>query len=150
MEVNGCCNGCGRKHRGWLRRNGSYGRSLVMEGLVVDFRVPRVRCACGGTVDVSFSVFAPYQRVSLEVSERLREVVAMGLTLGQAGVLTAASNGGPLAKSTINARVLEASRLAEAFHEGALEKVPPVVLLDGLWVKLMEPTGGPVRGQVAG
>lgn len=85
VEVNACCNGCGRKHRGWFRRNGTYPRGLVMEGLVIDFRVPRVRCACGGTVDVSFSVFVPYQRVSLEMAERLREAVALGLTLRQAG-----------------------------------------------------------------
>jgi transposase-like protein len=140
-EVNAACNRCGRNHRGWFRRNGSYGRSLVMEGLVIEFRVPRVRCGCGGVVDVSFSVFVPYQRVSLEMAERLREAVALGLTLGQAGALTAPANGGPLAKSTINARVLEASCLAEAFHRAALERVPPVVLLDGLWVKVMEPTG---------
>ena len=141
VEVNAACNSCGRKHRGWFRRNGSYGRSLVMEGLVVDFRVPRVRCACGGVVDVSFSVFVPYQRVGPEMAERLREAVALGLTLRQAGVVTAPEGGGPLAKSTINARVVEARRLAEAFHQAALERVPPVVLLDGLWVRVMEETG---------
>lgn len=141
IEVNACCNGCGRKHRGWFRRNGTYERSLVIEGLVIDFRVPRVRCACGGTVDVSFSVFVPYQRVSLEMAERLREAIALGLTLEQSGEMTAPANGGPLSKSTINARILEVSRLADAFHKGALERVPPVVLLDGLWVKLMEETG---------
>jgi transposase-like protein len=141
IEVNAACNSCGRKHRGWFRRNGTYPRSLVMEGLIVEFRVPRVRCTCGGVVDVSFSAFVPHQRVGMEMAERLREAVALGLTLGQAGVVTAAANGGPLAKSTINARVLEASRLAEAFHQVALERVPPVVLLDGLWVKVMEPTG---------
>jgi len=141
MEVNACCNGCGRKHRGWFRRNGSYPRSLVIEGLIIDFRVPRVRCACGGTVDVSFSVFVPYQRVSVEMAERLREAVALGLTLRQAGEMTAPANGGPLAKSTINARVLEVSRLADAFHKDGLERIPPAVLFDGLWVKVMEPTG---------
>ncbi|MBI3978719.1 MAG: hypothetical protein HY331_11100, partial [Chloroflexi bacterium] len=43
---------------------------------MIEVRVPRVRCACGGTVDVSFSVFVPYQRVSLEMAERVREAVA--------------------------------------------------------------------------
>lgn len=141
VEVNARCNTCGRHHQGWFRRNGTYPRSLVTEGLVIDFRVPRVRCACGGTVDVSFSVFVPYQRVSLEVAERVRQAVALGLTLRQAGALTAPANGGPLAKSSLNARVLEVSRLVEAFHQGALERVPAVVLVDGLWLKVMEPTG---------
>lgn len=141
VEVNARCNGCGRNHRGWFRRNGTYPRSLVVEGLIIDFRVPRVRCGCGGGVDVSFSVFVPYQRVSSEVAERLREAVALGLNLRQAGEMTAPTNGGPLAKSTINARVREVSRLAEGFHSGALERVPSVVLVDGIWVKVMEPTG---------
>jgi transposase-like protein len=141
VEVNACCNKCKRKQRGWFRRNGNYPRSLVAEGLVIEFRVPRLRCACGGSVDVSFSVFVPYERVSAEVAERLREAIALGLTLRQAGVVTAPANGGPLAKSTINAQVLAASRLVEAFHKGALQGLPPVVLLDGLWLRVMEPTG---------
>jgi transposase-like protein len=141
VKVNACCNKCQRKQRGWFRRNGGYRRSLVTEGLVIDFRVPRLRCACGGTVDVSFSVFVPHERLSDELAERLREAVALGLTLRQAGVVTAPANGGPLAKSTIDERVLEVSRLVEAFHKAPLEVVPAVVLLDGIWMKVMEPTG---------
>lgn len=141
VEVNACCNKCGRKQRGWFRRNGTYPRSLVMENLVISFRVPRLRCHCGGAVDVSFSVFVPYERLSPELEERLLEAVALGLTLRQVGAVTTPANGGPLAKSTINARVLEVSRLVEAFHQGTLEQVPPVVLLDGLWVKVLQPTG---------
>ncbi|MDO8673753.1 MAG: transposase [Dehalococcoidia bacterium] len=141
VEVNACCDRCQRKYRGWFRRNGTYSRSLVTDGVVIEFCVPRLRCACGGTVDVSFSVFAPYQRVSPEATMRLLEAVALGLTLRQVGAVTAPANGAPLAKSTINGRVLEVSRLVEAFHKGALERIPPVVLVDGLWVKVMEPTG---------
>lgn len=141
VEVNACCNKCGRNERGWFRRNGRYQRSLVTEGLVVDFRVPRLRCACGGTVDLSFSVFVPHERVSQEMAERVREAVALGLTLRQAGMVTAPANGGPLAKSTIEQRVLEASGLVDAFHKASLEEVPAVVLLDGIWMKVMEPTG---------
>ncbi len=141
VEVNARCNRCGRQHRGWFRRNGTYPRSLLMEGVAIDFRVPRVRCGCGGTVDVSFSVFIPHQRVSSELAERLREAVALGLNLQQTGAMTAPANGGSLAKSTINARLLEVNRLAEAFHRGALEWVPPVILVDGIWVKVMEATG---------
>ena len=141
VEVNACCNCCQRKYQGWFRRNGTYSRSLVTDGVVVEFQLPRMRCACGGSVDLSFSVFAPYQRVSPEMEVRLLEGVALGLTLRQVGAVTAPANGGPLAKSTIDTRVLEVSRLVEAFHKGTLERIPPVVLMDGLWVKVMEPTG---------
>ena len=90
---------------------------------------------------MSLSVFAPYARLSPELEERLREVIGLGLTLRQAGEVSAPANGGPLAKSTINSRLLEVSRLVEAFHKGALEQVPPVALFDGLWVTMLEPTG---------
>ncbi len=141
VEVRASCNECQRKWRSWFRRNGTYPRTLVLEGLVVALRVPRLRCACGGTVDLSFSVFAPYERISPELAERLREALGLGMTLGQVGAVTAPANGGPLAKSTINARVLEAVRLVSAFHQEALERVPAVVLLDGIYVTVLEPTG---------
>lgn len=139
VEVRASCNKCGRKWRGWFRRNGTYPRTLAVEGVVVELGVPRVRCHCGGCVDVTFSVFAPYARLSPEFEERLREVLALGLTLRQVGMVTAPRNGGPLAKSTINERVLALKQLVSAFHQAALEKVPPVALLDGLWVKVLEP-----------
>lgn len=135
------CNRCGRQTRGWFRRNGTYERTWAITGLVVQVGVPRLRCHCGGTVDVSFSVFAPYARISPEVEERLREGLALGLTLRDVGLLIAPTNGGPLAKSTINARGLAVSDLVSGFHQGILPRIPPVVLVDGLWVKVLVPTG---------
>jgi transposase-like protein len=141
VEVRAGCNKCQRRWRSWFRRNGTYPRTLCIEGVVVDLGVPRLRCHCGGTVDLSLSDFAPYARLGPELEERLREALALGLTLRQVGEVTSPANGGPLAKSTINARILEVSRLVEGFHRGTLEQVPPVVLLDGLWVTVLEPTG---------
>lgn len=150
-EVRAECNKCHRRWRGWFRRNGSYPRSLTIEGIVIELSAPRLRCHCGGGVDFSFSVFAPYERISAELEERLREGVALGLTLRQVGQMTASANGGPLAKSTINERVLEVTKLVGAFRQGPLERVPSVLLVDGLWVKLVvatEETYTDKRGQV--
>lgn len=140
VEVQARCNQCQRNWRGWFRRNGTYPRTLAIAGVVIDLRVPRVRCHCGGSVDLSFSVFAPYDRLSLELEERLREAVALGLTLRQVGAVYASVNGGPLAKSTINARVLDVAGVSSAFHQGPLARIPPVVLVDGLWVRAFEST----------
>ena len=141
IRVRAQCNRCGTTTRGWFRRNGTYRRTLVLEGIAVSLRVPRLRCHCGATVDLSFSVFAPYARISPELEERLREGLALGLTLRQVGALTAPSNAGPLAKSTINARGNDVTRLVSALRQGALEQVPPVVLVDGIWGKALVPTG---------
>ncbi len=151
VEVGAECNRCHRKWRGWFRRNGTYPRSLTIDGIVLGLAAPRLRCHCGGAVDFSFSVFAPYERLSAELEERLREGVALGLTLRQVGQLTAPTNGGPLAKSTINERVLEVAKLVGAFRQGPLERVPAVLLVDGLWVNLMvvtQETYTNQRGQV--
>lgn len=140
VAVRARCNQCQRTWRSWFRRNGTYPRTLAIAGVVIDLRVPRVRCHCGGTVDLSFSVFAPYDRLSPEVEERLREAVALGLTLRQVGALSAPASGGPLAKSTINARILAVLGVATAFHHGPLARIPAVVLVDGLWVRVFEST----------
>jgi len=141
ITVRAQCNRCGRAMRGWFRRNGTYRRTLVLPGIVVGVRVPRLRCHCGATVDLSFAAFAPYARLSPELEERLREGLALGMTLRQIAALTAPAQGGPLAKSTINARGQVVARLVQACHQSALEHVPPVVLVDGIWVKAMVPTG---------
>ena len=50
-------------------------------------------------------------------------------------------NGQPPALTTINGIVNETARLHAAWAAGPLERVPAVVLLDGLWLKTLEPTG---------
>ncbi|MDP9226775.1 MAG: transposase [Actinomycetota bacterium] len=141
VAVGAQCNRCERSWRGWFRRNGTYGRTLDLAEIVVRVRVPRVRCACGGGVDVSFSLFRPYQRISAEMAQRVREGIALSLTLAQVGKLRRPANGGALAKSSLNARVHAIAPLVAAFHQAPLERIPPVVLLDGVWTKMLVPTG---------
>jgi len=50
-------------------------------------------------------------------------------------------NGQPLSIATVNRLVNKAADLAESFHAGPLERVPAVVMLDGIWMKLLEGTG---------
>ncbi|MBM4321605.1 MAG: hypothetical protein FJ125_17090 [Deltaproteobacteria bacterium] len=140
-EVNAVCYGCKRRFRGWFSRNGTYPRTLACDGVVVELMVPRLRCACGQSVDMSFSVFAPYERISPELAARLREGIALGLGLTEVAEMMAPMNGGPLAKSTISAHVMKAEQLVEGLRTAKLKKVPPIVLLDGIWLTQMEPTG---------
>ena len=141
VSIEAQCNRCHRSWRSWFHRNGSYPRTLDLADLVVSVRVPRLRCACGGGVDLSFSLFAPYQRLSPELAARLREGIALGLTLQQVGRQQRPVQGGPLAKSTINRQVHALGPLVAAFHQEPLARIPPVVLLDGIWTKMLVPTG---------
>jgi transposase-like protein len=49
-------------------------------------------------------------------------------------------NAQPLSIATLNRRVLQTSELASAFHKGPFERIPSVVMLDGIWLKVLLPT----------
>lgn len=135
---------CGRCQQGWttrLWRAGSYERTLLTLPASVRVRVPRVGCICGGTVRVEFALLAPYERGWGDVQAWARELSGLCLSLGDAREVVARVSGRSVARSTLNRWVHQAAELAEALRGGPLSRVPPVVMLDGVWVTLLEPTG---------
>jgi len=138
--VQATCNQCHTSLRRNFSRGGSYKRTLLTAPAGVEVRVPRLSCECGGTVAFRFKLFAPYQRVWFDLQERARQLAGLCLSLRDSIEVLAAENGQPLAISTINGLVNETAALAEAFHKGLLAMIPPVVVLDGIWVKLLEDT----------
>ena len=135
---------CSRCRIGWttrFRRAGSYGRTLLTIPARVGARVPRVGCICGGTVRLEFETIAPYERSWGDVQAWARELSGLCLSLGDAREVLARASGRPVARSTLNGWVHQVADLAEALRGGALTRVPPVVMLDGIWVTLLEPTG---------
>lgn len=135
------CWGCGRDLRGRSWRVGSYRRTLLTLEAAVRIRVPRVGCICGGAVPLEFAALVPYQRGWGDVQERARQLAGLCLSLRDVREVLAHSSGQPVACSTLSGWVQQAAHLAEALRAGHLDRVPAVVLLDGLWVKLMVPTG---------
>lgn len=140
-EVAARCNRCGTQRRSRFYRAGTYPRSLLTFETWMELRVPRVSCVCGGMVDVEFAQLVPYGRRWFDVEERARELAALCVSLRDAVAVLAWRNGQPLARTTLNGIVNETARLHQAWAAGPLERVPAVVLLDGLWLKVLEPTG---------
>ena len=140
-EVGAACNRCGRRHRHRFDRAGSYERGLLSLETWGRIAVPRVRCVCGGMVDVEFAALAPYGRQWFDLAERARQLAGLCVSLRDGVEILAWRNGQPLSIATLNKLVNQTAELATAFHAGPLARIPPVVLLDGLWVKLVEPTG---------
>ena len=135
---------CSRCGAGWSRRfvrGGSYPRTLLTVAAAAELRVPRVACICGGTVPLEFAAVGRRERCWGDLQERARELAGLGLSLAGAREVLAADSGQPAAASTLGGFVRQAADLAEALREGPLRRVPPVVLLDGLWVTLLEGTG---------
>lgn len=141
-EVDGCCNRCGTHYRREFYRAGFYLRGLLSLAAWGRIRVPRVSCSkCGGMVDFEFLHLVPYGRLWFDLEERARELAAMCVSLRDGVQLLSWQNGQPISIASLNGLVNKTGELAKAFHAGALERIPAVVMLDGVWLKVLEPTG---------
>jgi hypothetical protein len=136
-EVEACCNRCQTRLRARFYRAGFYRRSLLTLDVWLEIKVPRVSCVCGGTVDFESVHLEPYGRVWFDLEERARELAGLCVSLRDSVEVLSWQNGQPLAIATLNRRVLQTSELAEAFHRGPFERVPQVVMLDGIWLKVL-------------
>ena len=135
---------CSRCQLDWatrLHRAGSYQRTVLTLSGAVPVRVPRLACCCGGTVPLAFATLERSGRGWSDVAERVRQLAGLCLSLRDIQEVVARTSGQVLACSTLNRWVQQVASLADALREGPLERIPPVVLLDGIWLKLMRPTG---------
>jgi hypothetical protein len=140
-RVEARCYRCGSQHRRDFFRAGFYLRSLLTLSAWGRVRVPRVSCRCGGMVDFEFVHLVPYGRLWFDLGERARELAAMCVSLRDGVRVLSWQSGQPVCIATLNSLVNEAADLARAFHTGVLHRVPAVVMLDGVWLKVLEPTG---------
>ena len=136
-----CCSACGHDWAPRLSRAGSYPRTLLTLRGLVALRVPRVSCVCGGQVPLEFASFGRYARSWGDLEARARQLAGLCLALRDVQEVLVGESGHWLAPSTVNHWVHEAAALAAALRGEPFARVPPVVLLDGVWVKLMVATG---------
>ncbi len=140
-RVDACCNRCSTRYRSAFSRGGFYPRTLLTFDAWSEIWVPPVRCSCGGMVDFEFVHLVPYGRLWFDVEERARELAGLCISLRDGVEILAWGSGQTLSIGTMNRLVNRAGNLAKAFHAGPLERIPAVVMLDGVWLKLLEPTG---------
>lgn len=139
--VEACCNRCGTRYRQCFYRAGYYERGLLSFEVWSKIEVPRISCICGGMVDFEFVNLVPYGRLWFDVQERARELAGLCVSLRDGIEVLAWRNRQPLSIATVNKVVNETAELAGPFRAGQLERVPAVVMLDGIWLKVLEPTG---------
>ena len=135
------CSRCGQDWAPRFARAGSYPRTLLTRDALIALRVPRVSCVCGGQVPLEFATFGRYQRSWGDLQERARQLAGLCLALRDIREVLRGESGQELALSTLQHWVHDAAALAATLRGDPFARVPPVVLLDGLWVKLMVPTG---------
>ena len=97
-EMTGTCSRCKSHSVRRFSRNGYRPRSLLTPVGWVDFLLPRVRCECGGSVQLALGgLIRPYQRISDDVDAELRHWYSLGLSLRQLEREVGRSWLGPLA-----------------------------------------------------
>lgn len=139
--VDARCNRCGTSYRRHFYRAGYYRRALLTFAAWGQIAAPRISCLCGGMVDFESAYFEPYGRVWFDVQERARQLAGLCVSLRDGVEVLAWDNKQPLSIATLNRFVNEAAALAQSLRAGELARVPAVVMLDGIWLKVLEPTG---------
>jgi transposase-like protein len=130
------CGRCGSRRARDFSRNGHRRRQLVTTFGVLTFWLPRVVCGCGGSVQLPFSILRPYQRLWTDVLAQIQRWAEWGISLRQMQDTIGDHLATQVGLRKLNAVV----RQVRSPLELTLSSVPPVILLDAIWVTLVEPT----------
>lgn len=130
------CQRCGSHAAQHFMRNGHRKRQLVSSYGVIQFWMPRVLCECGGSVKIPFSILRPYQQIWEDVLQQISRWADLGLSLRQMQTDIAESIGTQLGLRSLNEQVQSVQHPARI----ELSSVPPVVMLDAIYVTLLEET----------
>lgn len=130
------CPRCGTRQAGHFMRNGRRKRQMVTTLGVMDFWLPRVVCQCGGSVRIPFSILQPYQRIWEDVTQQIGRWADLGLSLRQMQGEIGDQYGTQIGLRTLNTQVNQVKTPPPI----VLCSVPPVVMLDAIWVTLLADT----------
>ncbi|MEO1645447.1 MAG: transposase [Chloroflexota bacterium] len=131
------CQKCGSQEACQFMRNGYRDRTMVTQFGVLQYRLPRVKCVCGGSVSIPFSVVRPYQQIWQDVVVQIQRSADLGLSLRQMQSEIGEQYEAQVGLRTLNQVVQDVEQPTEII----LSSVPPVVMLDAIWLTLLTPTG---------
>ena len=131
------CQRCGSQQACHFMRNGHRKRQIVVQLGVIEFWLPRVVCQCGGSGQIPFSILQPYQQIWDDVVLQIGRWAELGFSLRQMQREIGEQSGTQVGLRTLN-DVVQSVKQPTALE---LTSVPPVVMLDAIWVTLLQPTG---------
>jgi transposase-like protein len=122
-----------------LTRRGSYQRELLTQyGPIAELRVPKLR---RGNGDLTWQSITRYERCWGPLLDQHVMGYCLGLSLRDRQEMMALTLGEVLSLAACNRIGSSVKAQVEAFKSQPLETPPPVVLVDGMWVKIASPTG---------
>ncbi len=135
----GECHRCHSRESRKFSRHGGRRRRVITRWGDLDIRFPRVRCQCGGCVQLNLvGWLEAYQRLAPDVDALIQRWGGLSLSLRQMRQELQHTAIGPLALRTLNARLHQLQELTPA---GDAHDVPPIIEVDGFYVTQMLPNG---------
>lgn len=130
------CQRCGSQAACQFMRNGHRQRQLVTSYGVLNFWMPRVVCECGGSVKIPFSILKPYQQIWEDVAAQIHRWADLGLSLRQMQTEITQQVGTQVGLRSLNEEVQNVRQVPAI----ELSSVPPVIMLDAIWLTVLEAT----------
>ena len=120
-------------------RSGSYARTLITQyALLPDLQVPKLR---RGNRQCHWQLLERYERCWGPLLDQQVLGYCLGLSLRDLQETLRLTLGEVLSLNACNRIVLALEQRMQAFKLAPLPAPPPVVLVDGIWVKIAYPTG---------
>ena len=119
-------------------RSGSYQRELMTQyGAIADLHVPKLRRGNGA---LTWHCITRYERCWGPLLDQQVMGYCLGLSLRDLQEMMVLTLGEVLSLSACNRIVSSVTARVEAFKSEPLASPPPVIMVDGMWVKIAYPT----------
>jgi len=122
-----------------FRCAGSYRRRVLTSyGLIPDLRVPKLR---SGNADRPWQILTRYQLAMQEVLDLALYLYTLGLSIRDLQEALYLTFGHVLSREAVNRVTIAAQSPMQLWRERPLVDTPPVLIVDGVWVQILAPTG---------
>jgi hypothetical protein len=135
------CQACGSRWRGRFSRNGYRQRWLDLAVGQLQVELPRVKCSCGGSVSLHLEGLRPRQRLGDDLQALVGHWAGLAYSLREMKQEIDAALTTSVGLRSLNERFHAIAAQVPVWHTRGLQDVPPVVMMDAVWLTRMEETG---------
>ena len=122
-----------------FQRAGTYTRRVLTSyGFLPDLRVPKLR---SGNRDRSWQILTRYQLAMPELLDQALYLYTIGLSIRDLQEALYVFCGHVLSRDAINRVTIAAQSPMEIWRNRPITDTPPILIVDGVWVQVLAPTG---------
>jgi putative transposase len=122
-----------------VRRSGSYHRQVLTSyGFIPDLRIPKLR---SGNAERPWRILTRYQLTMQVVLDQALYLYTLGLSIRDLQEALYLVFGHVLSREAVNRVTIAAQSPMEAWRQQPIIDTPPILIVDGVWVQILAPTG---------